>query len=92
MAAKIKREEMERICWQLPNVKIEGRNDYSFTFYDDNKRTDPDNYLLFAKFWMDALVKKGIIENDGRKQVGKMSFEMKEGTPRVEILAMKSKQ
>jgi len=71
MAAKIKREEMEMILWQLPMLKIDKRINITFQAYVKNARKDPDNiYVMFCKFFLDSLVKKGIIENDGQKQIG----------------------
>lgn len=76
MAAKIKKDEMERICWQLPADKIEGKISLYLQAYAPNHRKDPDNlYTLFTKFFLDSLVLKGIIENDGQKQIGRIVFE-----------------
>lgn len=89
-AAAIKRDEMDRIMWKLPAVTLEGKHDFAFVYYDDNRRTDPDNYQIFSKFFLDALVKKGIIENDGQKQVGLLSHCVEQGKPRVEVMACPS--
>ena len=76
MAAKIKREEMERIMWQLPAMKLTGPVHLSFQAYVENMRKDPDNiYVIFVKFFLDSLKEKGIIENDGQKQIGRIVLE-----------------
>jgi len=41
----------------------------TFTWITHNEKTDSDNLTFGAKFIFDALVKTGILENDGRKQV-----------------------
>jgi len=41
----------------------------TFTWITDDEKTDSDNLTFGAKFIFDALVKTGILENDGRKQV-----------------------
>lgn len=83
----MKKEEMERIMWQLPYQKIEGRINLTFKAFVKDKRKDPDNTLLFfVKAFLDSLVKKGIIENDGQKQIGRITLEPIEiGEPRVEV-------
>lgn len=87
IAAKIKREEMERIMWQLPSDRIEGKIDLTLRAFVKDKRKDPDNiYTIFCKFLLDSMVKKGMIENDGQKQIGRITFEPVEiGEPRIEV-------
>ena len=87
MAAKIKREEMVRIMWQLPMLKITEKINISFQAYEKSRRKDPDNiYTMACKFTLDAMVKKGLLENDGQKQVGRITFEPPLiGEPRMEI-------
>jgi Holliday junction resolvase RusA-like endonuclease len=88
MGAKLKRDEMERIMWQLPSDKLEGRINITFRAFVKDKRKDPDNTLLFfTKCCLDSMVKKGMIENDGQKQIGRITFEPVEiGEPRVEVI------
>ena len=40
-----------------------------FVWRERNKRRDPDNICAARKFVLDSLVKEGVIENDGWKQV-----------------------
>lgn len=87
MAAKIKREEMERIMWQLPSDKITGKIDLTLRAFAKDKRKDPDNiYTFFVKCLLDAMVEKGMIENDGQSNVGQITLcAVSVGEPRVEI-------
>lgn len=87
MAAKIKREEMERIMWQLPSDRVTEKIDVTFQAFLKDKRKDPDNvYTIFCKFCLDAMVKKGMIENDGQKHIGRITFEPVEiGEPKIEV-------
>jgi Holliday junction resolvase RusA-like endonuclease len=87
MAAKIKKQEMERIMWQLKPILVEAKIDLLFQAYVKDKRKDPDNiYVMFIKFFLDALVKQGIIPNDGQKQIGRITLETVQiGEPRMEI-------
>jgi Holliday junction resolvase RusA-like endonuclease len=85
MAAKIKREEMDRIMWQLPMMHYEKIN-LTIQAYVKNKRKDPDNVYFFVKFLLDAMVKKGIIDNDGQKNIGSITLqEVKIGEERMEV-------
>lgn len=67
--------------------KITGRNAYHFTWYRKNRRSDPDNVSSGVKFLLDGLVKAGVLENDGWKQVGRLihDFEVDKDNPRVEV-------
>jgi Holliday junction resolvase RusA-like endonuclease len=76
MGAKIKREETERIMWQLPSTKYPERINLTLQAYLKDKRKDPDNvYSMFTKFLLDAMKGKGLIENDGQKNIGRIIFE-----------------
>lgn len=87
MAAKIKREEMERIMWQLPSDRVTDKIDVTFQAFLKDKRKDPDNvYTIFCKFCLDSMVEKRMIENDGQKQIGRITFEpVQVGEPRIEV-------
>lgn len=88
MAAKIKREEMERIMWQLPSDKFIGKIDLTLRAFVKDRRKDPDNvYIYFLKGLLDSMVEKGMIENDGQKNIGRITLEPVEiGESRVEVL------
>lgn len=74
-------------CKACKLKKVEGLNNYSFTWYCKDKRRDKDNIMSSQKYIFDGLQVAGIIENDGRKQVGDIShrFEIDKDNPRVEV-------
>ena len=86
-AASIKRNEMERMMWQIGSSKIEGKINLRLQAYVKDRKKDTDNlYTLFLKFFLDALVEKGVIENDGQKQIGQIIFEAPQlGEERMEV-------
>lgn len=59
-----------------------------FNWYCANKKQDPDNIAFQQKFILDGMVKAGLIENDGWKQISKLvhHFEVDKNNPRVEII------
>lgn len=40
-----------------------------FTWYEGNRKRDPDNVIFAKKFILDAMIECGKIKNDGRKQI-----------------------
>lgn len=63
------------MLWQLPMVKIEGKINLTFQFYFKDKRRDPDSAMFTVKCFLDALVKKGVIQNDTQQFIGRITFE-----------------
>lgn len=65
IAAKIKRETDQLICWQIKQMKqIKAKIRIKFTWYEEKKRRDPDNVRFAAKFILDAMQKCGKLPND----------------------------
>lgn len=64
------------------------RADIAITWYEKNKRRDKDNISFGRKFIFDALQSMGILENDGWKQIRRITeqFEVDKNNPRIEIL------
>lgn len=67
---KMKRDNEERALWairqQLRGVRIENPVELEFYWYEKNKRRDHDNVSSFGrKVIQDALVKAGVLEDDG---------------------------
>ena len=62
--------------------------DIAIVWYEKNKRRDKDNISFGRKFIFDALQTMGILENDGWKQIRKITekFEVDKSNPRIEIL------
>lgn len=56
-------------------------------WYEPNSRRDIDNITFATKFIQDALVKKGILQNDSQKYISKVSHEVTvdKNNPRVEV-------
>lgn len=66
IAAKIKKDNTNLALIQLPNdLYFDKPISLTFNWFVKNKRKDPDNVAFSKKFVMDAIVKKGIIKNDG---------------------------
>ena len=61
------------------------------TWYEPTKRRDVDNITFAVKFIQDALVKAGILENDGQKQVHEIEHIVltDRDNPRIEVEILK---
>jgi len=69
----------------LPKIE---RADFEITWYCKDRRKDPDNVSGGGiKFILDGLVKAGVLENDGWRQIKsiKHKFEVDKENPRVEV-------
>lgn len=77
LGGKMKKEEMERIEWQLKGIPpIHGKVDITFQAYLKNKKKDPDGaYTYFLKAFLDSLVNMEIIPNDTQEFIGRIIFE-----------------
>lgn len=65
--AKIKKKYTQLVMAESllqAKKKFEGRVHLTFTWYEKNKRRDPDNVAFNKKFVLDGLVKAGVIPND----------------------------
>lgn len=72
MAAKIKREETDRViaeCMIQKLKPIDKPVTVDIEWVTKNLRKDLDNVAFAKKFILDGLVKAGVIEGDGRKHV-----------------------
>lgn len=59
-----------------------------YRFYEPNKRRDKDNVAAFAmKVIQDALVKEGVIKNDGWREIESFEclFDVDKNNPRIEV-------
>lgn len=90
--AKIKKSNTDLCLWQLKGCrdKLDGKQHISFRWYLPNKKKDPDNISFAKKYILDAIVKAGILENDGWKQIEGFTdiFVVDETNPRIEIELM----
>lgn len=75
LGAKIKKENTEEVMWQTKNVKPIKNYPVAIEidWYVKNKKKDPDNVFFSVKFCLDALVENGVLENDGQKQISKIT-------------------
>lgn len=72
--AKQKREAEELVMWTVAGMKpIHHRVDIHFEWVERNRRRDKDNIRAGAKFILDALVTKGVLQGDGWKHIGNLS-------------------
>ncbi len=90
-AAKLKENTESYIFWsiksQLKGLCIAYPVFMSYNWIEPNKRRDKDNISFARKFVQDALVKAGVLKNDGWNQIDGFedSFNVDKLNPRVEI-------
>ena len=73
----------------LKGVTIENPINITYCFYEPNRRRDKDNIAAFAmKVIQDALVKEGVIKNDGWKEIESFTchFYIDKEEPRIEVM------
>jgi len=97
-AAKLRRqtEEMIVMCiWeQMPGlvsqyvVEISEPVHIEYHWYEPNRRRDKDNIAFAKKFVQDALVKAGVLANDGWQEIVSFAdrFGIDKDNPRVEVV------
>lgn len=92
LGAKLKREAqwVVEVCAkkQLRKFRPAGSVRMKYTWYERNRRRDKDNVSSFGrKVIQDALVKAGVLENDGWAQIDGFSddFQVDAKRPRVEV-------
>ena len=86
IAAKIKKEATELVAWQVKKIPpIKGCNDYTFTWYAPNRRSDPDNVSFATKFVLDGLQVAGKLENDSMKHIRSLTHFFELGDYKVEV-------
>lgn len=89
---KMKKVADHTVSWTAKAVMMKNpyrpiRADYFITWYRPNMQTDKDNVIAGQKFIFDGLQQAGLIQNDGWKQIGKITHELfvDKLNPRVEI-------
>lgn len=91
--AKLKKETDETIRRAIRAAKpmgLQGPVRLSMTFFEPNRRRDPDNVYSAAKYILDALVKEGVIENDNQRILPppepiRYAYQVDGRNPRVEV-------
>ena len=87
-AATKKRAMNKAILFFKQVPKIPSKADFIFTYYCKDKRKDKDNIAAGAKkVIFDALVKSGVMANDGWGEVGNWQevFLVDKKNPRIEV-------
>ena len=87
-AAKMKKELEEMIMWQIPALaKFENKVWLFFFWVEQDRRRDKDNIAFAKKFILDALVKKGVLANDGWTNISGFTdgFKVDPKRPRVSV-------
>jgi len=84
------KNRQERICMMyMKNLKkVENYPvELEIKWYEKDRRRDIDNITFAVKFIQDALVKKGILEDDSRKYVAGLSHTVltDKENPRIEV-------
>ena len=66
----------------------------NITYFRKNKRVDPDNISAGKKFIIDGLVKSGVLENDGWKEIKgfEENWKVDKNNPRVEVVLKNMKE
>ena len=91
IAAKLKREIEECIVYcirgQLRNMKIRTPVWLHYTWHEPNRKRDKDNIAFAHKFVQDALVRSGVLSNDGWSEIEGFTdtFAVDQQHPRVVV-------
>lgn len=90
VGAKMKRETQEVIEWAIKAARlspITKQVDVHITFVEPNMKRDKDNIQGGTKFILDALVKMGILKNDGWNEIGDIAYHyiVNKSNPRVVV-------
>src|SRR5690554_1389273 len=85
--AIMKEQYTNEIGWLAKKLPAYERVDITITWYEPNRRRDPDNVVGGTKFIMDGLVAGGAIKDDSQRYVNSIlhNFEVDRENPRVEI-------
>jgi Holliday junction resolvase RusA-like endonuclease len=75
------------IGWLAKKLPKYNRVDITITWYEPNRRRDPDNVSGGQKFILDGLVRGGAIKDDSQRYINSIShrYELDRENPRVEI-------
>ena len=87
----MKNQVESEIGWQikkqLRGVKYSKPVYIAYTWIEPNRCRDKDNIAFAKKFIQDALVRNGVLKNDGWKEIDGFgdSFEVDKKNPRIEV-------
>ena len=85
--AIMKERYTNEIGWLAKKLPVYERVNITITWYEPNRRRDPDNITGGQKFVLDGLVAGGAIKDDSQRYVNSIlhRFEVDKDNPRVEI-------
>ena len=89
MKQEYQRKVVSAVRSQLRGIHIDKPVKIYYTFYEENRKRDLDNISAFAhKVIQDGLVKGGLLENDGWKNIVGFSddFFVDKDNPRIEVI------
>lgn len=83
----IKKEHTTAVAWLAKKLPKYEKVALIITWYEPDKRRDPDNIMAGQKFILDGLVMAGTIPNDSQKYVRGIvhRFKVDRKNPRVEV-------
>jgi Holliday junction resolvase RusA-like endonuclease len=93
MGANIKKDNTEVCTLYAKRLKpIDKQVQINFTWHCENQKMDPDNICFAKKYILDGLVKAGVLQNDGWKQIKGFTdcFEVDKNNPRIEVELIES--
>lgn len=97
LGARLKRETEERILWaiqqQLRGMRFDVPVVMHYLWVEKNRKRDKDNIAFARKFVQDALVKAGVLRNDGWGEIVGFSdaFAVDGKRARVEVDILEEK-
>lgn len=87
----MKQRNEKAVLKAIHGTKLQKVNKYpvalNITWYEPNSKRDIDNICFAVKFIQDGLVKAGILENDGQKQIERIvhTVMVDKLNPRIEV-------
>lgn len=90
-AAKIKKQETEKVYWECKEQKTKKINapitELFIDWYVKDMKKDADNITFAKKFILDGLVMAKVLPNDGRKYINAFSdmIYVDKKHPRIEV-------
>lgn len=89
-ANRIKKQNESVICWEIKKAHIPPIKKpvaLHYTWYEENQKRDLDNIVFAQKYFQDAMVNSGILENDGQKWIKSLSHQviLDREKPRIEV-------
>lgn len=85
--AKMKEEHTTAITWLAKKLPAYKRVVLVITWYEPDRRRDPDNIMAGQKFILDGMVAAGTIPNDSQKHIKGIihRFAVDRKNPRIEV-------